>query len=190
MDIKLSTLSMFFKKGKKITVCLNQCDTFLTCVLIAFSQHIHSFWLSPFLNGYPSQIGLVISWKLLPILLRFLLMFSPNVFILGWGFTMSLSPNQHGLRFHKADGVLVLLSRISIWGTCISFAEFPATVLSEGSCCSEHVWIFLSFSLHISNSFCLERFSVSTGRGKVEHITSWQSCSALCFELVTFFLKV
>lgn len=104
---------------------------------------------------------------------------------------MGFTSNRHGLEFHKADGTLVfLLSRILVAARLSFSAEFPATVLREGSCCSEPLWIFLSYSLHISNSFCLERFSVSTGRGKVEHIRSWQSCSALCFELVKFFLKV
>lgn len=47
---------------------------------------------------------------------------------------MGLPSNRHGLEFHKADGVLVLLlSRISICGTCISFsAEFPSNSSQGG----------------------------------------------------------
>lgn len=130
-------------------------------------------------------------WTLLPVLLRFLLTFSTSVFILG--------PRIHQESYFQLTWVGILqdrrslgfpLSGIPICGTCIFFAEFPAAVLSKGSCCSEPLWVFLSFSLHISDSFCLERFSVSTGQGRVGHITSWQSCSALGFELVKFFVKV
>lgn len=92
---------MFFKKGKKITVCLNQCDTSLTCVLLTFPQHTHSLGLSPCLRGSLSQTGLAISWKLLPTLLRFALTFlfsyiylraqdSPRALLLtdmAWNFT-------------------------------------------------------------------------------------------------------
>lgn len=149
------------------------------CLDRFFSQRIHSFWLSPLPSGYLSQIGLVISWKFLLILLRFLLIFCPSVCI-----TMDLTPNKHGLELHKADGFLVfLLCRISICGTRISFsAEFPATVLSEGSCCSESLWIFLSFFLHMSNSVCLERSSVSTGwpgEGGTYHKLAELQCTVL-----------
>lgn len=149
------------------------------------------FLLTISISQWLSQRGLVILWTLLPVLLRFLLTFSPSVFILGAGIRQEpyFQPTWVGISQGRRS-LGFPFSGIPICGTGIFFTEFPAAILSKGSYCSEPLWVFLSFSLHISNSFCLERFSVSTGLERVGHITSWQSCSVLDFELVKFFVKV
>lgn len=73
----------FWKREKDYSLSESMWHLSDTCVLIAFSQHSQSFWLSPFLSSYLSQTGPVISWKLLPILLRLLLILHPSVFISG-----------------------------------------------------------------------------------------------------------
>lgn len=172
---------MFFKKGKKITVCLNQCDTSLTCVSIAFSQHIHSFWLSPFFSGYLNQIGLVISRKSLPILLRFLLIFSP-VLILG--------PRIHHQPYFQLTWVGISQGRRSLgfslqWNFYLRHMHFLRWISSNSSQWGQLLlWASLDFSfilsLHIELILSWKVLSLHwPGEGGTYHKLAELQCTVL-----------
>ena len=149
-----------------------------TRVLIAFSQHSHSFWLSPFLSSYLSQTLPVISSKLLPILLRLLLILHPSVFTSGPRIHHRPPFQRHRPGSHKADGVLVfLLSRVSVCGTRISFsAEFPATALGEGGCCG---FFFHSLFTYRTHSVLKGSQCPLAGEGGTYHKSVELQCSVL-----------